>query len=498
VASRHPGAEHIRALIVILVFAAAVFGFARKPTRQLIGNVDFNRRRNLWFAVTLVAFLSHNFWIYATATSLLLLFATKREDNPVALFFMLLFAVPAAYVDIPGFGVINYLFSLSHQRILTLAVFVPTFLAIVRDQSSPAFGRTMPDKFIGLYMLLVILLYLRETSITDTLRQAFYQFVDVFLPFYVVSRSLKSCQSFQQALLTFVLAIMLMALIGIFESVRHWLLYSSLTKALGLESGMTSYLMRAGSLRAIASSGQPIALGYVMAVAIGLYLFLQQSISSRLVRRLGLALLLAGLAVSLSRGPWVGALALTTVFIATGRHALKRLMLLGLVAVMSLSLLSILPGGERILNLVPFIGQTEKANIDYREELLKNSLIVIERNPWFGSVDYIDQPEMDAMRQGQGIIDIVNTYVRVALETGLIGLALFVGFFASVLLGVYRAMKSIKDKDATEHLLGRALFATLTGALVIIFTVSSITIVPVVYWSLAGLGVAYVQLVKTG
>lgn len=40
------------------------------------------------------------------------------------------------------------------------------------------------------------------------------------------------------------------------------------------------------------------------------------------------------------------------------------------------------------------------------------------------------------------------------------------------------------------------LLATLTGILVIIFTVSSITFIPVVYWSIAGLGVAYIQMVR--
>ncbi|MNJ71236.1 hypothetical protein D3C77_677560 [compost metagenome] len=34
------------------------------------------------------------------------------------------------------------------------------------------------------------------------------------------------------------------------------------------------------------------------------------------------------------------------------------------------------------------------------------------------------------------------------------------------------------------------------GILVIIFTVSSITIIPTVYWSIAGLGVAYIQRVR--
>ena len=76
------------------------------------------------------------------------------------------------------------------------------------------------------------------------------------------------------------------------------------------------------------------------------------------------------------------------------------------------------------------------------------------------------------------------------------GLGLFVTFFALTLLGIYRAMRSIPDRDSEEYLLGRVLLATLLAILIIIFTVSSITIIPIMYWSVAGLGVAYAQMVR--
>ena len=76
------------------------------------------------------------------------------------------------------------------------------------------------------------------------------------------------------------------------------------------------------------------------------------------------------------------------------------------------------------------------------------------------------------------------------------GLSLYVSFFALTMLGIYRAMRSLQDRDGEEYLLGRALLATLVGILVTIFTVSSITIIPLVYWSVAGLGVAYAQMVR--
>lgn len=487
--------DHLRALIVILVLAGIVFAFARRPATDLIPYSDFTRRRNLWFALSILAFISHSFWVYVGITAIVLTIARRRERNPLALFFLLLFLIPPASAQIPGFGLINYFFALDHIRLLALCILLPAFLALRKRAGTLRFGRTWPDKLLSAYLLLTALLYLRGTTLTDTLRQALYLFIDIFLPYYVASRGLKELSDFKDALLAFVLAAMVLALIGLFEFSRHWLLYNALIGALDMHWGYSGYLGRGGSLRASATTGQAIALGYVISVAIGFYLFLQDSVRSRLQRRLGALLLAAGLFAPLSRGPWVGASAILALFIATGRSAVKRLLLLALAAVLALPLLAIIPGGQKVLDLLPFIGTVEKENITYRERLIDNALIVIQRNPWLGSVDYLSTPEMQSMIQGQGIIDIVNTYIAVALEVGLIGLALFVGFFATTLFGIRKAMRSFPNHDDEERRLGRALFATLAGILLTIFSVSSITVIPVVYWSVAGLGVAYIQMV---
>ena len=489
--------EHIRALFVILALATVVFAFARRPAADLIPLNDFIRRRNLWLGLTVLAFISHSFWLYAALAAIVLTIARRRERNPLALFFILLFLIPSASAEIPGFGLINYLFELSHVRLLALLILLPAFFALHNRAVTLPFGRIWPDKLLALYLVLSALLQLRETTLTDTLRQSLYLFIDVFLPYYVASRTLKQLSDFKHAMLAFALAAMLLALIGTFEYARHWLLYGSLNDALGLRWGMSSYAGRGGSLRASASTGQSIVLGYVISVAIGFYLFLHAGVRSRLQQRLGALLLAAGLFATLSRGPWVGAAAMITVFIATGRNAVKRLILLGLAGVLSLPLLSIIPGGNKLIDLLPYIGTTDTGNITYREELFAKAMIVIQRNPLFGSVDYLNTAEMQSMMQGEGIIDIVNSYLAIALESGLIGLLLFAGFFTTIALGIRKALRTFQDKDAEALRLGRALLATLLGVLVTITTVSSISVIPVVYWSLAGLGAAYIQMLRS-
>jgi hypothetical protein len=489
--------EHIRSLVYILFFATLFFVFAQRFACTITDCSLFTRRRNLWFALTLAAFLSQGFWLYLVVAILLVAYVYRRESNPAALYFFILFVLPMAYIKIPGFGVLNFIFELSHARVLSLLILLPAFLALRKQNDYVSFGRGgSADKVLAAYLILVSALYLREFTLTNNLRQIFYLFIDVFLPYIVISRSLKTMQNFRDALLSLVLAIMVLAPLAVFEYLKFWLVYRSLPDSLGMYGEMGGYMARDGMLRTVVSAGHSIALGYLMVVGLGLFLYMQSAIKQKFIRWLGMILLAIGLITPLSRGPWVGAVVLLIVFIATGRNPVPRLMSLALAAMLALFLVSTLPGGEKVLNLLPFIGTTDQFNVDYRDRLLTNSIIVIERNFWFGSTDFRETPEMIAMIQGEGIVDLVNTYLGIGLDKGMIGLSLFVAFFAQAALGILRGMRSIPNRNSEEHLLGRALLATLMAILVIIFTVSSVTIIPIVYWSIAGVCVAYPRMVR--
>ena len=179
------------------------------------------------------------------------------------------------------------------------------------------------------------------------------------------------------------------------------------------------YLEREGGrLRAQASTGQPIPLGYVIAVALAFFLFLRRSVPNPAAWGLGLLLLLAGLISPVSRGPWVGAAAMFLVFVMTSPSAAKDTTMLGLLGVIAVPALLASPLGENIIDHLPFIGNVEQANVTYRQRLLEISFQVILQNPFFGAADYLNSPEMQQLMTGQGIIDVVNTYVGIGLSRG--------------------------------------------------------------------------------
>jgi len=486
--------EHLKALVVIMGLAALVFAFIKRPACAMATTAsDFARRRNLWFAITLIAFLAHNFWIYVMVVGALLLITAARETNKVALFFFLLFAVPPIQAEITGLGLIRYFFAIDYLRLLSLTILLPAFLVLRKRAVAEGAKRSNADMILAAYLILNLLLQLGVDSFTNTLRHGFYVFIDVVLPYYVVSRSLKDMQSFRDALMSFVVAAMILAIIGSFEFGKHWLPYSSLEDALGVQWGYGGYLERDDSLRAQASTGQPIVLGYVMAVALGIFLYLKKSIPSRTTWMIGLVLLLAGLVVPLSRGPWIGAAVILLVFAATGPKAISRLSLIGLTGLLALPIVLATPAGKKIIAYLPFVGTVDDETVTYRQLLIEVSLNIIKDNPLFGSFDFLLY--LEELRQGEGIIDLVNSYLSIALASGLVGLSLFASFFGVILFSIRKGIQGL-DANDERHLLGRVLMATIIGILVIIFTVSSINVIPVVYWAVAGLGIAYIRMLN--
>lgn len=487
---------HLRALIVVVAVALIAFYIAAPLATATSSRAAYTARRNAWFAITLSAFTLTNIWLFVAASALVAYYYQSRESNIPALYFLLLFAFPLLPVEIPGLGIVNFLFDIHHARVLALAALLPAAIYVSTDGGTLKFGKSRPDKLLAAYMALLAVLYLRETTVTDTLRQCFYLFIDIFLPYYVISRALKTEAQLREALTAFVVSACVIAAIAAFEFLWHWPLYATLRNAMGLPVTMSSYTGRAGMLRAPATVGV-IPLGYVMTVAIGFYLYLRQAVQPSVRRSLIVATLVVGLAVPLSRGPWLGAAVLILIYAALAPARWQQLGKIALIAAAAMATLAVVPGGGKLIALLPFIGSVETETISYREQLLTNSVAVISRHPLFGSPNYLSTPEMQEMIQGQGIIDIVNTYVGVALESGLAGLLLFAGFFVSVALQILRGLRVARHEAGLLWQAGRALLATLAAVLTIIFTVSSVSIIPVVYWSLAGLGVAYAQIVAS-
>ena len=77
---------HYKALIGVLFSTVIMFALAKRLFLRFMTPEDYDRRRNLWLFLTLVAFLSPSIWLYMGIAGAAIAFTAKRDSNPVALY----------------------------------------------------------------------------------------------------------------------------------------------------------------------------------------------------------------------------------------------------------------------------------------------------------------------------------------------------------------------------------------------------------------------------
>jgi O-antigen ligase len=484
--------DNIRALIAVLMLAVPPFYLGRQFAAPIISPREFAVWRNAWVAATVVAFLSSSFFIFAGFMVIISLYVRAQRAMTTAFFLVILFVAPLPAVPIGGFGLFNLLFVINNPRLLAIVVLLPILLTTKRSSGRTG-GIHLPDWLVVGYVAVRIGLEIERSEFTQYLRSATMLMFDVVIPYFVFSRAITSIGDFRKASLALVVAVLPLALIGVFETAKGWLLYNTIIGSWADYTIGGYGVERAGLLRATASTSSPIVLGFLITVGIGCLLSLRQAISSRFVV-IAFAVFAAGLLATLSRGPWVGAMVLVFAYLATSPRASSDFVKFALVGAIMLLPLLVTPLGPKLLDLLPFIGSAETETLSYRQLLFEHAMLVIERNPWFGSSDFLLTPEMKELLQGQHIIDVVNTYLGIALESGLVGLGVFLAFMATILVDLWLVfkLKSTRKTDVGNYV--RASMALYVALMATIGTCSFVDFIPYVFWSFAGLCVALIRI----
>jgi len=488
--------DKYKAFVVVMAIAFGVFLIAKPVFLRWMSADDFVLRRNTWLALTTAAFLLPNLWLYMLVAGIIIWFSARRDTNPAALYLFLLLVIPPLEADLPAFGIVKSLFPINHIRLLSLVLLIPLAVRLRREDRelgfqgglslSPAI-RTV-DVLLLLFLALQLVLFVPYESFTNSIRRAFLMLLTTWLPYYVISRACRERRMVVEVMAAVVLAAMVLAPIAVIESLKGWLLYSGVGESWGMDINL--YTRRGDVLRASVTAGHPIVLGYFFAVTLGLWLYLQRHVA-RGWAWLGAGVLSAGLVAAFARGPWVGALAIIVIYVALGPNALSRSVkgIAFLLAVGGIALIT--PIGPKILDNLPFVGSVASDSVAYRQQLLEMSLMIIGQNPLFGSPNYM--LHMEDLRQGEGIIDLVNTFAAFALSYGLVGLALFLGFVGVVIVQCWRMVGRLSAVDPDAAMIGVSLIACLLGVLVMLATTSNYLSIPYVYLALVGLMGAYVR-----
>lgn len=479
-----------KSFIVISVLGLATFWMANQNIPEFIRKRDVINWQKLWFILLIIASFSLNVWVfYALFALTIVIHLPKKPENRIYYYLFLLCALPQFYIIIPSIAGLPWLFPMTYSRMAVLTILLFIYF---KTPAKPKLFQLKSDKYVIWLLTLMMLLKFRDDTITNGLRQSFLIFIDFFIPYFILSRHISDTETLKKALYALILGLLPLAVIGLFETIKTWLLFGEMYMEL-LDKGI-GYQMRAGSLRATAStSGGPV-LGFIMVISFGLLLYLKPYISNKKIILLGGIIIISCLLVTKARGPWLGLIVLVSAYLYTGPAGIRKIIKYSLLSLSTLPILLLTPTGQRFIDLLPFIGTTRADTITYRERLIDNSWIVFQQNPWFGSSSYLETPEMRSMVQGEGIIDIVNSYIQIALEYGSVGLSFFLLILFTLL---WRNRKIIKRLPSTEtdliHI-GRVLFAVLASIIFMIFTVSSVNYIPIAYWAFFGLIAAYLKI----
>lgn len=482
--------EHLRALVVVLI--ASIVGFAAiKPF--LLRSVPQSEPRQFakfWIVVLLLAFLSHDIYVFLILTAgYLALAMPARPVSRISLYVLLMLAIPNVGTQLPGFGIINYLIELTYLRVLTLTLLLPLlFFHPTTNLATKKF-----DKYFLAIFFLCSVLDFRDVSFTEGIRRSVCRAIDMLIPYYSVSRTINSSDDVREVFSALLIPMFTMSILAVAEVLKSWHFYAALPYALGVptELNINAYKQREGFLRASVALGA-VPFGYFSSLAICVILYFKNETYRRATSTIVLVLL-GGVFVTFSRGPWVSLIVMALAWFTLERRIgsfLRGCLLIGVIAI---PLIWGAGMGSKVLRMLPILGGGEsQMNVDYREQLFQISIGVANRSPLFGSTDFLKQREMQPLLQGEGIIDIVNTYLQYLLQYGYVGLFLFVSLFLVALYRCGRARGIAMQSGASEVArLCNVLIAMLLGTMVVIATVSSLGhgAVSAMYWLLISLAV---------
>ncbi len=464
------------AALVVALCAAVVF---RPAFRDMLTSPQY---RSVWgvMGVALVAtFFGTVPMIYFLGVVATALFASKTFGGDIkakiAAFMLLSITFPPVSSSLGGVGDINQLFVLDHTKAMALVLLGPAgFQLAMRKRGDSGNPFRAVDIFLVLYKLLSLVLLLKSITYTAIVRFLFENTIEIFLPYYVMTRGLKSADDIRFVMTRLMVGFVFIASVGVAEEAAQRSFYAPLQYIYGMTWQLTHVLLRGGLLRVQATAPQPIALAFFLVIALGTWTWLIGG-AWKSVRSLAVyAVLLGALAFTWSRGPWLGAAIVIVNMLVMSRLS-WRAYAGGLAVAVVLAVVAKSTGADALaydfLKALFGSGEEDYGTIEYRRQILEASLALLKQSPWFGVPNY--WVYLQDFRQGEGIIDLVNTYVLIAMDTGVVGVALYA---APQVIAVVRMVHRLESPAGgrPNDLFVMAFVSTLLAVAFILFTASTI------------------------
>lgn len=411
------------------------------------------------FSVISVPLIPYPALLLAIATPFaLFLYPTDKRHAP-AIFFCLLFLFPddiTYQVPFPG---LNYLFEYQWWLIVVILFmlrFRPT-LSHLRPNAT--------DIFFILFVVSVIAMDFRGVSITEGARRATMTSLYYLVPYFIFRRAFGSFDDFRQLLHGFVIVAVFLAALALVSQAVKW-------DFMKFQSFRVEPEYRFGLVR-LGTTLSTVLLGTVVAIGLLAAWVQRNPLITRISPRQLLTVLMFFLAIlsTGSRAAIVFALISITICIFHRRLTSFRFRAITVALISTYSVLL-----QRVVSFdTTSLDTSDYDTFGYRQRLIQASLKKIGETPWLGDHQFLDSWHFNDLVQGQGIVDIVNRYLQIGLEYGVVVLAFFIFAFYFCLSNIFRVLDRANNSqkgNAFEPPVLGFIAACIVGYIVVIGTTS--------------------------
>jgi len=419
----------------------------------------------------------------------------SRERIKIGVVWLGITAVAFAMSNYPGLGPIRYLMDLQFPRLLIFGLLMPLLFL----PGTNKYGKRMPfltspiDKYVLILLIADIVVSSRNRGATEVVRLSVVYFIDFFAVYFVISRHIRTFEQLARCMCGLLFAATIIASTALMEAAKSWKMYNMIYGHIGIQLDHLGnwYEWRNGILRTSATVGIPIVLGCFFTYAMAALLATQQHLKSKWIFWVIAALLVVANYTTVSRGAWIGLAVVVLVYLFfTSRPKFMICLIIGAFGLV-FSATSSIPQIRAFYELLPFTGSNLDVTVDYRVLLLQNSIEVMKQNIWLGAPDFLATSELEDLRQGQGIIDIVNSYIQMGLRGGIVLIGCFVIMMFYILLRLLLALRNLTGFDRNICV---GLVAMIVSHMVMIFTVSLVSYLPYMQWQIIGLSAACIHI----
>lgn len=348
---------------------------------------------------------------------------TRGRLDAVCRFILLGALIPSTQTPLVVGG--TYLIFFSTLDVLGVGLLLAVMLKPARSREGKLRGFTVEDVIALLFFTANYVAAIRlSDGSTGLMRQMVTGSLTFLLPYFLIRRQLRTIDEFRVVVGCLATAAAILSAFALYEAVHGWSMFVTINEHLGEANvGYRNTMIRGGSMRASTSMQNALMLGCYLAVGWVAMACSRKLVRTRLLWIAGCALVLCGELATQSRGSLVCVVLAVAVLLAAHRRKTLALASLAAGGGGALALFAAAQFSPRIAGLLNIDPDRQAGeDIDYRQVLLHRGLEEAAKHRWTGADIKSVLLRLDDIRQGEGIVDFVNSYLFIYLVMGLLAI----------------------------------------------------------------------------